>query len=217
MIAPEILVWHGCAMDTAGELAGDWSTIEAQLPSGWRELAVKHRVMKPVPPQLETKITDPAVLLRLIFHHVALGVSLKVTCAMAAAAALIDLSAVALHLQMRSSGAWLAAMLTQMLDTARTFPAERWSDYEIVIVDATGLTRPGAKGTTARVHYALRLRDLLVAAGCDRSVTPGRHRRSLGRRRASCPTSRRTATDIDTGQAHEPPHACIGEGAVARP
>ena len=51
-------------------------------------------------------------------------------------------------------------MLTQMLDTARTFPAERWADYEIVIVDATVVTRPGAKGTTARVHYALRLRDL---------------------------------------------------------
>ena len=47
----------------------------------------------------------------MIFHHVALGVSLKITCAMAAAAALIDISSVALHLRMRSSGAWLAAML----------------------------------------------------------------------------------------------------------
>ena len=86
-------------MDTQGGLAGDWAMIEAQLPTGWRELAVKHRVIKPVLPQLKAKITDPAVLLRLIFHHVALGVSLKITCAMAAAAALIDISSVALHLR----------------------------------------------------------------------------------------------------------------------
>jgi hypothetical protein len=147
-------------MDTQGGLAGDWEMIEAQLPTGWRELAVKHRVIKPVLPQLKAKITDPAVLLRLIFHHVALGVSLKITCAMAAAAALIDISSVALHLRMRSSGAWLAAMLAQMLDTGRAFAAERWAGYEIVITDATVVTRPGAKGTTARVHYALRLSDL---------------------------------------------------------
>jgi len=147
-------------MDTIGELAGDWAMIEAQLPPGWRELAVKHGVIKPVPPQLKPKITDPAILLRLILHHVALGVSLKITCAMAAAAAIIDISGVALHLRMRSSGAWLAAMLVQMLDSSRTFRAELWAGYEIVLTDATVITRPGAKGTTARVHYALRLSDL---------------------------------------------------------
>ena len=147
-------------METTGGVAGDWAMIEAQLPAAWRQLAVAHGVIKPVPPQLKPKITDPAILLRLILHHVALGVSLKVTCAVAAAAHLVDLSAVALHLRMRSSGAWLAAMLTQLVDTGATFAAARWAGYEIVIADATVVTRPGAKGTTARVHYALRLSDL---------------------------------------------------------
>ncbi len=107
-------------MDTQGGLAGDWAMIEAQLPAGWRELAVKHGVIKPVPSQLKAKITDPAALLRLIFHHVALGVSLKITCAMAAAATLIDISSVALHLRMRSSGAWLAAIQLTVRSRSRS-------------------------------------------------------------------------------------------------
>jgi len=159
-IAQELSVRHGHAMETTTGVAGDWPMIEAQLPPEWRELAVACGVIKPVPPQLKPKITDPAVLLRLIFHHVALGVSLKITCAVAAAAGIVDLTAVALHLRMRSSGTWLAAMLTRMLDTGRAFHAQLWAGYEIVIADATVVTRPGAKGTTARVHYALRLSDL---------------------------------------------------------
>jgi hypothetical protein len=47
-----------------------------------------------------------------------------------------------------------------MADTERTFAAERWAGYDIVIVDASTVSRPGAEGTTARVHYALRLTTL---------------------------------------------------------
>lgn len=134
--------------------------IESQLPPRFREMAVEHNVIRPVAAQLNAKITDAAILLRLILHHVAAGASLKVTCAMAAAANLIAISAVALHHRMRTSGSWLAAMVAEMLGARKSFAADRWASYEVVVVDATVLTRPGGKGTTARIHYALRLADL---------------------------------------------------------
>ncbi|MEI8259505.1 MAG: transposase, partial [Deltaproteobacteria bacterium] len=143
--------------------SGDWPMIEAQLPPRFREMAEEHKVIRKTPPQLRAKITDAAVVLRLILHHVAAGVSLKVTCATAAAVNLVNISSVALHLRMRTSGSWLAALVTEMIAMPRAFEAARWAGYEIMVVDATALTRPGAKGTTARIHYVLRLTDLDLA------------------------------------------------------
>jgi hypothetical protein len=80
--------------------------------------------------------------------------------AMAAAARVIDMSAVALHKWMRKMGAFLAALLVAMTNAAKTFAAEAWAGYQILIVDASSVARPGSEGTTARVHYVLRLADL---------------------------------------------------------
>jgi hypothetical protein len=100
------------------------------------------------------------VLLRLVFFHVGANASLATTTAMAAAANLVTMSHVALHKWMSKLGPYLEALLGAMTDTARQFAAEKWAGYQIFIVDATVVTRPGAQGTTARVHYALRLSDL---------------------------------------------------------
>jgi hypothetical protein len=141
------------------EITGDWETIEAQLPSNWRELGPTHGVdLASSPPQ--GKIRDLAVLLRLVFFHVGANASLATTTAMAAAANLVTISHVALHLWMTKLGPYFEALLVAMTDTARQFAAEKWAGYQIFIVDATVVTRPGAQGTTARVHYALRLSDL---------------------------------------------------------
>jgi hypothetical protein len=40
------------------------------------------------------------------------------------------------------------------------FAPEHWGGLELIAGDATTVQRPGSKGTTARVHYALRLSDL---------------------------------------------------------
>ena len=34
--------------------------------------------------------------------------------------------------------------------------------YQLVVVDGTSLSRPGAPGTTARIHYAIRLPGLEI-------------------------------------------------------
>jgi hypothetical protein len=135
--------------------------IEAQLPSNWRELA-RAQGLDPgaAPTPLAAKVKDVSVPLRLVLFHVGTNTSLKTTTAMAAAAGLIDLSAVALHKWMRKMGGFLAVLLAAMTNAAREFAAELWGGYDIFIVDATSVARPGSAGTTARVHYVLRLTDL---------------------------------------------------------
>lgn len=140
----------------------EWAVIERLLPPRFRELAEEFGIIHPVPAQLGGKIRSVEVLLRLILFHVALSVSLKVSCAAAAAAGVVDISAVALHLRMRKAGPYLGALVAEMTGTRERFAPERWAGYEIRVLDATTVIRPGAKGTTARVHYSLRLVDLGV-------------------------------------------------------
>jgi hypothetical protein len=142
-------------------IAGDWPMIEAQLPPDWRTLAHQHGVArKNVAPHLGAKVTDASVPLRMILHHVGTNTSLKTTTAMAAASGMIDVSAVALHQWMCKFGPFLSALLVSLTNAAKGFAAKCWAGYEIFITDASSVSRPGAEGTTARVHYALRLTDL---------------------------------------------------------
>ena len=135
--------------------------IEAQLPANGRELAKEHGLdPAATPAHLGAKVNDASIPLRLVLFHVGTNTSLKTTMAMAAAASVIDMSAVALHKWMRRMGSFLAALLVAMTNAAKSFAAEAWAGYQILIVDATSVTRPGSEGTTARVHYVLRLADL---------------------------------------------------------
>lgn len=142
-------------------IGGDWPMIEAQLPSDWRAMAQQHGAAPTnVPSQLGAKVTDVSVPLRMVLHHVATNTSLKTTTAMAAASGLIDVSAVALHKWMCKFAPFLAAVLVALTNAAKRFAAACWGGYDILIVDASSVSRPGSKGTTARVHYALRLSNL---------------------------------------------------------
>ena len=69
-----------------------WEFVKAQLPAGWRELAAELGIVRPQPPGRNAKITDIEQLLKLEFHRVQLGQSLKQSTAEAAAAGLVDLS-----------------------------------------------------------------------------------------------------------------------------
>lgn len=136
--------------------------IEAQLPAEWRELGRAHGLdpaaNSHTPPG--AKIRDLGVVLRLVLFHVGGNVSLATTTAMAAASNLSTISPVALHKWMRRLGPWLASLLVALTDASKVFAAERWAGYDIRIVDATVVSRPGSQGTTARVHYAVRLTNL---------------------------------------------------------
>jgi len=148
--------------DVASEVtAGDWPMIASQLPPQWRELAKDMGlVRRGFPGHMGTKVTDIEQVLRPVLYQAATNSSLATTVSMAAAAGIISMSAVALHLRMRSIGPYLAKLLALMTDAETKFSAERWAGYDPVIVDGSSVSRPGAEGTTARVHYALRLSTL---------------------------------------------------------
>lgn len=135
-----------------------WDTIAAQLPAGWKELAREMGLIRSLPEHLGTKVTDIEQILRPVLHH-ATGVSLRLTAALSSAAGLISLSAVAIHKWMCKLGPYLACLLARMWETDR-FSSTQWAGYRVVAGDATTIQRPGATGTTTRVHYALTLPDL---------------------------------------------------------
>jgi hypothetical protein len=156
----------------------NWEFIREQLPEGWRELAIEMGLIHPVPAQLNAKIHDIEPILRLELHRAGLEASLQTTTSTAAAAAkaaerkgegkaaangsLVDLSPPSLHEWERKLGPYLAELLARMVGANDVFSALQWSGYEVVLADGTTVTRPGAKGTTARVLYALRLSDMTL-------------------------------------------------------
>jgi hypothetical protein len=148
-------------MDSTCASSGNWAIVEAQLPAHWPELAEQHGLVPAdVPGQLGAKVTDIRVPLRTVLYRVGTNCSLKTAAASAFAGEMIDVSPVAVHLWERKLGPLFASLVADMADTERAFAAERWAGYDIVIVDASTVSRPGAEGTTARVHYALRLTTL---------------------------------------------------------
>lgn len=135
-----------------------WNQVKALLPSGYETLARQMGVIGDYPVHLNAKITSAEELLRLCFMHVELGVGVKTTGAIAQAADIINISGVAIHKRLKKSGDYLAHVAAQAIGAGKEFNTDAWAGYEIVIADATSIA--GARGTAARVHYALRLNDL---------------------------------------------------------
>jgi hypothetical protein len=137
----------------------DWDTIQTHLPSDWRELGDEMGLIRARPDHMGTKVHDLGVALRLVLHQVATNSSLRLTTALAAATGVVVLAAVSLHKWMKKLGPYLTRLLARMVDVA-AFAPEKWAGLQIIVGDGTTVQRPGSKGTTARVHYALRLADM---------------------------------------------------------
>jgi hypothetical protein len=137
----------------------EWEMVAAQFPADWRELAEKMGLLKERPEHIGAKVNDIEPILRLVLYQAGASDSLRATVARAAALGLLAISHVALHKWMKKIGAYLVVLLSRMVATA-AFAPERWHGFELIAGDATTVQRPGSKGTTARVHYALRLADL---------------------------------------------------------
>jgi hypothetical protein len=142
----------------------NWSIVEGLLPASWRELAAQRNLVKPnLPKQLNTTVTDIGQVLRLVLYQVARNIGQQAAAAAFDAAGLLAISHVALHKWMKKLGPYLSELVAAMVIEAHSvFAPERWAGYELVGEDATCVQRPGAQGTTARVHRALRLTDLRV-------------------------------------------------------
>lgn len=132
-----------------------WKSIVAKLPSNWKELAEELGLCRSQPSKAgeRAKLKDPEILLRLVLHHVATGTPLDLTVAQAHAVDLVSVSKVALHYRMRTVGPWLAQLAVAVSGADKAFAPETWGGYRIFCTDATTGCRPGACGTTFRVHY----------------------------------------------------------------
>lgn len=138
----------------------DWETLLSFLPHDYEELAVAHG-------QLETrfgpaKVRTAEELLRLIFIHVGVGLALRQTVALVAEAGGPNISAMRLHMRMRKASAYLHALVTRLIATSAVAAPELWGDLDPVAVDATTVSGPGATGTDARIHTALRLTNIEI-------------------------------------------------------
>lgn len=138
---------------------GDWGLIEEHLPTGWRELGAEMGLIRERPGHMGTKIQDLGVALRLVLHQAGTSASLRATTALAASTGVVTIAAVSLHQWMKKLGPYLTRLLALMVDTA-AFAPEKWGGLDIIVGDATTVQRPASKGTTARVHYAMRLSDM---------------------------------------------------------
>jgi hypothetical protein len=146
-------------MTTAGDSGLGWERIVEHLPAGFAALAERMGLLRERPAHMGTKIRDISVALRLVLHQAGTSSSLRATTAQAAATGVVSMSAVSLHQWMKKLGPYLTALLSQMVSTASFAPA-LCGGFHVIAGDATTVQRPGSKGTTARVHYALRLSDL---------------------------------------------------------
>lgn len=139
--------------------ATDWALIEALLPEGWRELASEMGLIRTLPAYMGQKVRDIGIALQLVLHYAAQRGSMRLTTAAAAAAGLVKISQPALFKWIRKIGPYLEALVARMIEPGR-YASGTWGGYVLIAADATTVTRPGAKGTTARLHYALHLSDL---------------------------------------------------------
>ena len=149
----------------------DWKRLLSFLPEDYAELAIEHR-------QLNTqwanaKISTADVLLRFIFLHVGADMPLRQTVAIMAESGGPKLSAVRLHHRMRRAQPYLAALVARMTSLTQEAAPERWGGYEMMCMDGSTVSGPGATGIDARLHAVIRLCDLAVTHALVTSVTTG--------------------------------------------
>jgi len=137
----------------------DWNVIVSLLPEGWRALSTEMGLVPKLAPHIGQKVRDIEIALRLVLHYVAQRGSMRMTTTTAAAAGIVDITQPAFFKWMFKIGPYLEALVTRMVEPGR-FDSEQWGGYRLVVADATTVERAGAKGTTARLHYALHLADL---------------------------------------------------------
>lgn len=147
-----------------------WLTILAHLPDDYEALAKEHKVLETQ--YGEAKITTADGLLRLVLLHAGANFPLRQTVVTVAESGGPEVSHVTLHKKMRLAAPYLKALLGRLTAMSAEAVPERWAGYELVVVDGSSFSGPGADGTDARIHVQVRLADLEIMQVSveDRSV-----------------------------------------------
>lgn len=138
----------------------DWKLLLSLLPPDYERLAVEHGMLKTQ--WKNAKITSVDDLLRLLFVHGGSDVPLRQTVTLVKEAGGPDISAVVLHKKMRKAAPFLGELIARLCGTSRDVAPELWGGYELLAIDASTVSGPGADGIDARMHTVIRLADLRV-------------------------------------------------------
>jgi hypothetical protein len=137
-----------------------WRCVRSMLAEDLEGLAREHGAMR----RQRGAIRDAETLLRLILLHVGGGLSLEQTAVRAREQGLAEVTGVALFKRLRTSERWLAALTARLLES---MPGPRLLNlgghYRLRALDATFIQEPGSTGTDWRLHYSLKLPELI----CD--------------------------------------------------
>jgi hypothetical protein len=156
-------------------LPEEWKILRRWLPEDLDARARRHGFFRRA-----RGLTDGECWLRLILMHVAGGLSLEQTAMRARELGLAEISGVALFKRLRKAEAWLRDLCQHLLaEQQRRLGKCAWpSAYRVRVIDATDVQEPGSTGTDWRVHYSIRLPELI----CDHyELTGGEGGEKLGR------------------------------------
>jgi hypothetical protein len=137
-----------------------WEILRDWLPDDLNERARKHGFF-----QRARGLQDAERWLRLILMHVSGGLSLEQSALRARELGLASVSGVALFKRLRRAQGWLADLTTWLLkEQRRRLGRFVWPyAYRLRVIDATDIQEPGSTGTDWRLHFSIRLPEML----CD--------------------------------------------------
>ena len=156
-------------------LPEEWAILRSWLPEDLNERARRFHFF-----QRARGLTDAERWLRLILMHVSGGLSLEQTVLRARELGLAEVSGVALFKRLRKAEGWLANICQVLLaEQQKRLGKCTWPNrYRVRAIDATDVQEPGSTGSDWRIHYSIRLPELV----CDHyEVTDKRGGESLGR------------------------------------
>lgn len=141
----------------------DWKMLLSHLPQDYEQLAIQCRLFNPQ--WSNAKVTSFDWILRMILLHVGADLPLRQTVACVAQGGGPSVSQVWLHQKMRRAEPYLATLVQRMVSrVGQEATPERWAGYEMVCLDGSTVSGPGAEGADARIHGVLRLHDLRVVS-----------------------------------------------------
>ncbi len=125
-------------------------------------------------------VKDVASLFQLALAYGGCGMSLRETCAWAAALKLASLSGPSLMERLCKAAPWLGDIVAALITQQATLPTKRWAGYRLRAIDATAICQPGADRTTWRLHVGY---DLASGQVDQIALTDGRGAENLQRLR----------------------------------
>src|SRR6266849_8293379 len=123
--------------------------VKKHLPPGFN-FEVTARVRRAFTRAREVK--SATALFRLAMAFGGCGMSLRETCAWAAATGLADLADTALLERLCKAAPWLGDIVAAIIAKQAQLPVGRWAGYRLRALDGTSICQPGADRTTWRLH-----------------------------------------------------------------